>query len=196
MTTRPNTTSHLGAMTLAAILCSAFCLSAADRQPAPRTNIAPSAIERAIAEVQRKFDGDAGGASDIQIFTRTNTNISPGYVTMYEEFTRDGQTNLLRITVTKDGMVRDRAHSFYYQGAYLGRYTWAGDITIMNSAAGAPYSLNFVLNSSNQPVAASVMATNYVILDSFTCTNGIFSPEESSRIRESNRKIKEALPPH
>src|ERR1041385_3431828 len=107
-------------MTLAAILCSAFCLPAADRQPAPRTNIAPSAIERAIAEVQRKFDGDAGGASDIQIFTRTNTNISPGYVTMYEEFTRDGQTNLLRITVTKDGMVQDRAHNFYYQGAHLG----------------------------------------------------------------------------
>jgi len=85
------------------------------------------------------------------------------------------------------------AHNFYHQGTYLGRYSQGGGSTIVNSAANAPFVLTFVWDSSNQIRAASVTTTNYVILDSFTWTNGIFYPDESSRIEESNRKTKNAL---
>jgi hypothetical protein len=135
----------------------------------------------------------AADTNEIRVVTRTNTNISPGYLVTYEEFTRGGQTNLLRVTSAKDGVANSVAHNFYHQGVYLGRYSQAGGYTFINSAPGAPYVLTFVLDSSNQVRAASVTTTNYVALDSFTCTNGIFYPEDSSRIEESNRKTKDLL---
>jgi hypothetical protein len=78
----------------------------------------------------------AADTNEIGVVTRTDSHISPGYLVTYEEYTRGGQTNLLRVTSVKDGV------------------------------------------------------TNHVLLDSFTCTNGIFYPEDSSRIEESNRKTK------
>jgi hypothetical protein len=75
----------------------------------------------------------------------------------------------------------------------LGRYSQGGGYTFVNSAPGAPYVLTFTWDSSNQIRAASVTTTNYVLLDLFTFTNGIFYPEDSSRIEESNRKTKDIL---
>ena len=60
----------------------------------------------------------------------------------------------------------------------------------MNTAVGAPCTLTFVWDSSNRLQRASVATTNYVILDSFTYTNGMFYPVSSSEIEESNRKTK------
>jgi hypothetical protein len=135
----------------------------------------------------------AADTNEIRIVTRTDTKVSPGYLVTYEEFIRGSQTNLLRVTSVKDGVTNSIAHNFYHRGAYLGRYSQGGGYTFVNSAAGAPYALTFAWDSSNQIRTASVTTTNYVILDSFTCTNGIFYPEESSRIEESNRKNKDFL---
>ena len=103
------------------------------------------------------------------------------------------QTNLLRTTTVKDGVTNSIAHNFYHEGAYLGRYSQGGGYTFVNTAARAPYSLSFVWDSSNQIRTASVTTTNYVTLDSFTCTNGILYPVASSVIEESNRKTKDIL---
>ena len=130
----------------------------------------------------------AADMNEIRVVTRTNDKVSPGYLVTYEEFTRSGQTNLLRVTTVKDGVTNSVAHNFYHQGAYQG-----GGYTFVNSAAGAPYVLTFTWDPSNQIRAASVTTTNYVLLDSFTFTNGIFYPEDSSRIEESNRKTKDIL---
>ena len=135
----------------------------------------------------------AADTNEIRVVTRTDTKVSPGYLVTYEEFTRGRQTNLLRVTTVKDGVTNSIAHNFYHQGAYLGRYSQGGGYTFVNSAAGAPYVLTFAWDSSNQIMAASVATTNYVLLDSFTFTNGIFYPEDSSRIEESNRKTKDIL---
>jgi len=135
----------------------------------------------------------AADTNEIRVVTRTDTKVSPGYLVTYEEFTRGSQTNLLRVTTVKDGVTNSIAHNFYHQGAYLGRYSQGGGYTFVNSATGAPYALSFAWDSSNQIRTASVTTTNYVILDSFTCTNGIFYPEDNSRIEESNRMTKDAL---
>ena len=135
----------------------------------------------------------AADTNAIRVVTRTDTKVSPGYLVTYEEFTRGRQTNLLRVTTVKEGVKNSIAHSFYHQGAYLGRYSQGGGYTFVNSAAGAPYVLTFTWDSSNQIRAASVTTTDYVLLDSFTFTNGIFYPEDSSRIEESNRKTKGVL---
>lgn len=135
----------------------------------------------------------AADTTDIRVFTRTDAKVSPGYLVTYEEFTRNGQTNLLRVTTVKDGVTNSIAHNFYHQGTYLGRYSQGGGFTFVNSAPGVPYVLSFVWDSSNQIRTASVTTSNYVILDSFNCTNGIFYPAASSAIEESNRKTREIL---
>jgi hypothetical protein len=112
----------------------------------------------------------------------------------YEEFTRSGQTNLLRVTTSKDGVTNAIAHNFYHQGIYLGRYSQGGGFTFVNTAVGAPCTLAFVWDSSNQLRGVSVATTNYVTLDSFTYTNGRFYPVSSSEIEGSNRKTKDILP--
>ena len=135
----------------------------------------------------------AADTNEIRVLTRTDTRVSPGCLVTYEEFTRSGQTNLIRITSVKDGVTNSLAHNFYHRGVYLGRYSQAGGYAFVNSAPGAPYVLSFVWDPSNQIRSATVTTTNYVILDSFTCANGIFYPEDSSRIEESNRKTKDFL---
>ena len=135
----------------------------------------------------------AADMNEIRVVTRTDTKVSPGNLVRFEEFTRSGQTNLLRVTTLKDGITNSVAHNFYHHGAYLGRYSQGGGYTLINTAAGAPYMLSFIMDSSNQVRAATVTTTNYVALDSFSCTNGIFYPEDSSRIEESNRKTKDLL---
>jgi hypothetical protein len=135
----------------------------------------------------------AADMNEIRVVTRTDAKVSPGYLVAYEEFTRSSQTNLLRTTTVKDGVTNSIAHNFYHQGTYLGRYSQAGGCTFVNTAARAPYVLIFVWDSSNQIRTASVTTTNYLTLDSFTYTNGIFYPVASSVVEESNRKTKDIL---
>jgi hypothetical protein len=137
----------------------------------------------------------AAGTNEIQVVTRTDTKVSPGYLVRYDTFTRSGQTNLLRITTTKDGVTNNVIHTFVHQGARLGSYSQSQSLgnTFINSEAEAPCRLAFILGSSNQVLAASVTTTNYVILDSFTYTNGLFYPVASSQIEETNRKTKDIL---
>jgi len=130
----------------------------------------------------------AADTNEIRIFTRTDSKVAPGYSVTYEEFTRDGQTNLLRVTTFKDGVTNGIAHNFYYRGAYLGRYSQDRGYTFVNTAVGAPCSLAFAWDSSNQLRNASVMTTNYLLLDSFTFTNGLFYPDPNSVIEESKKK--------
>jgi hypothetical protein len=117
-----------------------------------------------------------------------------------EVFTRDGQTNLVRNTHTKNGAVLFRSHSFYYNGAEVGGYLYEianGTNTVISSTPGKPYSLGFVFDSSNRPRSAQIRATNLLLLDWFPCTNGIFYPADSSLIREANGKwLPKNFPPH
>jgi hypothetical protein len=135
----------------------------------------------------------AADMNEIRLVTRTDAKVSPGYLVTYEEFTRSGQTNLLRVTTSKDGVTNSIAHNFYHQGTYLGRYSQGGGFTFVNSAPGAPFGLTFLWDSSNQVRTACVLTTNYLILDSFAYTNGLFYPRASSEIEESNRKTKGVL---
>ena len=48
----------------------------------------------------------AADMNEIRLVTRTDAKVSPGYLVTYEEFTRSGQTNLLRVTTSKDGFIR------------------------------------------------------------------------------------------
>jgi hypothetical protein len=52
--------------------------------------------------------------------------------------------------------------------------------------AGAPQSVSFEFDARREPKAAVVANKEGVIVDAFTCTNGVFSPVESSHLSKAN----------
>jgi len=136
----------------------------------------------------------AADTNDIQVTTTTDTHTQPGVLITFDSFTRDGQTNLVRDTRTEAGALRIRTQRFYYDGSLLGGYMTYPKSSIIYSAAGAPYSLSFQFDSSNQ-IKSALITTNFTILEAFNCTNGIFYPQDSSFIRKA-KSVAEGLSEH
>lgn len=129
----------------------------------------------------------AADVDDVRVYSRTNALAKPGALVIYEDVTRGGQTNLLRITSLQDGVTNSMAHQFYHRGAYLGRYSQGGGFNFVNTAAGAPLVLSLVWDASARLRAATVTTTNREIVDSFTYTNGVFRPDAEAAVAASNR---------
>jgi hypothetical protein len=123
----------------------------------------------------------AADTDEIRVVTSTYKIMPENSLATVEVFTRGGQTNLVRNTHTKDGVVVMRSQSFYHDGTEVGGYLYEianGTNTAISSVAGAPYSLGFVM------------------LDWFPCTNGVFYPADGSLIREANGRLPKNLPVH
>ena len=139
----------------------------------------------------------AADTSDIRVVTTTDTHTQPGILITIDEFTRGGQTNLVCDTRTKDGALQIRTQMFYHNGSLVGEYStnnlYSYNRSSFVSVAGAPYSLSFSFDSSNK-MSAFVTATNYLILEHYSCTNGIFYPADSSFITKLNGMMKDTLP--
>jgi hypothetical protein len=142
------------------------------------------------------FAADTG----VMVATSTTTNAESASITTTEVFTRDGQTNLVRQTITKDGVVLRRVHRFFGDGARLATYVVdpasTGQFPIRAGGfypeSGSRYSVSLVFSPSNEVSYAMIGKNDGHILDGFTCTNGIFQPDELSNISEFNRNIEEA----
>ena len=142
----------------------------------------------------------AADTNDIRVVTWTYKIMPEDSLATVEVFTRSGQTNLVRNTHTKGGAVLFRSQSFYHDGAEVGSYMYQTanrpDATMIGSVPGAPYYFDVAFDSSNRPLSANIMATNFMMLDRFDCTNGVFYPTDSSSIRESNARLSEIIHPH
>ena len=143
----------------------------------------------------------AQDSNDVQVVTTATTNTPNKYLETVEVFTRGGQTNLIRQTHTRGGVVLFRAQAFYCEGTDMGRYIYNGAETSIGSTPGAPYVLTYRFDSSNQLRSAiiSTVRTNnrtprsitIVTLDSFGFTNGVFYPRDGSWIGEANSLARE-----
>jgi len=142
----------------------------------------------------------AADTNDIRVVTWTYKIMPEDSLATVEVFTRGGQTNLVRNTQTKDGVVLSRSQGFYHNGTEVGSYMYqvgrGPDITSVGSVPGASCYFNIAFDSSSQPRSAHIMATNFVMLDWFDCTNGVFYPTDSSHIREANGRLPKVSQPH
>lgn len=125
-----------------------------------------------------------GADADIHVVTTVRTNESR--VSKKEVFTRDGQTNLVRNTATKAGIVQIRIHRFYHGGALVGDFVAMPDSSGFTTEAGSPYSVSFEFDASHKPKSAVIGTKDGIVLDAFSCTNGIFSPVEHSVLQKAN----------
>jgi hypothetical protein len=132
--------------------------------------------------------------NDARVVTEINTNTQPGILITFDVFTRGGETNLLRDTRTEAGALRIRTQRFYHEGSELGGYMTYPKSSIIYSAGQSPYSLSFQCDASNN-IRSALISSNAVILDAFSCTNGVFYPEDSSFIRRA-RSFAEGFSAH
>ena len=137
----------------------------------------------------------AADTSDIRVVSTTDTHTQPDILITIDEFTRAGQTNLVCDTRTKDGALRIRTQRFYHDGLLVGEYStnnlYAYNRSSIISVAGAPYSLSFSFDSSNR--MSAVIMSNAMVLESFSCTNGIFYSADTSYIAKINGMMKDVL---
>lgn len=127
-----------------------------------------------------------GADSGIQVVSTAKTNAQTASITTKDAFTRDGQTNLVRDTKTKAEVVQIRIHRFYRGGTLVGDFVAMPNSSGFTTEAGTPYSLSFEFDASKSVKSAVIGSKDGVVLDAFTCTNGVFSPVESSLITKAN----------
>ena len=125
-----------------------------------------------------------GADTGIQVVTTVRTNES-GSVDTKDVFTRDAQTNLVRTTKTKEGVVQIRVQRFYHAGALVGDHIAMQDSSGFTTEAGCPYSVTVEFWPSKD-VRSVVVGTNGVVVDAFMATNGIFYPADISVIQKAN----------
>jgi hypothetical protein len=123
---------------------------------------------------------------DIRVVTTAKTNAETASITTKDFYTRDGQTNLVRHTKTKAGVVQIRIHRFYHAGALVGDYVAMPDSSGFTTEAGTAYSVSLECDASRNPKSVVIGTKGGVVLDAFSYTNGVFSPVESSVLQKAN----------
>jgi len=121
--------------------------------------------------------------SDVRLVTTATTNAVSGYVTTVDVFTRYGQTNLVRRTVTKDGVFMAGEDVFYYAGSLLAEYVDHFDHSVdITPNVRATDALIFHFDPSQQIKFATVMTTNAVFVEVFVYTNHMFYPTDVPKV--------------
>jgi hypothetical protein len=129
-----------------------------------------------------------GADSDIHVATTVHTNDS-GRVSTKEVFTRGGQTNLVRNTATKAGVVQIQLHRFYHAGSLVGEFVAMPDSSGLSTEAGTPYSVSLECDAARNPKSVLIGTKNGDVVDAFSYTNGVFVPVESSVITKANLAV-------
>ena len=134
-----------------------------------------------------------GADTGIRIATTTSSaGVHHDGIYKTDVFTRDGQTNLICNTWTKDGALAMRTQSFYHDGLLVGKSMATPDFQDFATEASSAYSVRFTFGPSNKTRFVYISAKDGEILDVFTCTNGVYYPADSHLILEVNDRVQAA----
>lgn len=126
---------------------------------------------------------------DIHIYSAAHTN-ADHVVYARDEFTRDGQTNLIRIfKSTPQGW--SKIFHFYSDRQLVGSFVSMGNSvdseSTFNTEAG-PYCMSLNYGAIGEIRSAKVGNKQGVLLDQFSYANGTFTPVEKPVIERANAK--------
>lgn len=125
----------------------------------------------------------------LQQFSLAKTNGDAVFT--WDVFTRNGETNLVRSTVTRNGAVESRFHKFYYSGALVAEHWSFADSSGFITEASLPYSMIFKSSPSNTVTAAYICTEDRIVVDYFTATNGVFWPVDTYAVQEARKMTTE-----
>jgi len=119
----------------------------------------------------------------VRMISGLSTNAEMGVVHLEETFTRDGQTNLVRKTSLKDGIVTGRVQRFYHDGEVVAVHLFVSSPAYMAresfSTRASSYSVSLDFSPSKDIERVIITGKNGV-LDGFTATNRVFYPASNS----------------
>lgn len=132
----------------------------------------------------------------IRVSTSITTNVWSGAIYTTDVFTRDGQTNLIRWNVIKTGSeagtkLNYRVQRFYHDGLLVCEFTAFAHTNYYSfmTQADSSYSGYLGAMSSKGNLSVVIGTKDGLGADSFTSTDGLFYPDDSSTIRELNRIV-------
>lgn len=123
-----------------------------------------------------------GADTGIRVATTVRTNAVTGSISTKDLFTRNGQTNLVRNTITKAGRVQFRLHRFYHAGSLVGDLTEAPDTSLTTSEPESPFGLAFKYGPSSQLKHVAILGPEGMMVDAFSSTNGVLTPVPNSKL--------------
>ena len=149
----------------------------------------------AISLALTLFSGSLLAAdTGIQVTTHTNyAGVSNSVASKMDIFTRDGKTNLVCDTRTKDGVLLARIHSFYHDNLKIGESIETPDVQDLVAKSNSPYSLCYRARSLHDAGFVYVRLNDWTYVDIFTCTNGVYYPGDRRILGEINAALKGAL---
>ncbi len=116
-----------------------------------------------------------GAETDIHFFSSAQTNDQNVVIYRKDVFTRDGLTNLIRITRIDPRQGEVRACHFYHAGQLVGNFVAFPQESIFNTEAG-PYCMSLKYGPAGEIRSAMIGDKDGVLVDEFSCTNSVFIP--------------------
>ena len=124
-------------------------------------------------------------------FVKTNADL----VFIEEVFTRNGETNLVRDTLMRRGILESRTHKFYQGGLLIGEHWSFPDSAGFITEANLPYTMILRSSPSNNVSFAYICSPDRIVIDYFMATNGVFYPVDSSTVQEARKLTTEVQKP-
>jgi hypothetical protein len=127
-------------------------------------------------------------AQDVQVITTAKTNLETKVVIVTDTFTRNGKTNLVRQIKSQNTAILAGTQKIYHDNFLLGTVLVGkdGNVLEISTEPNPKYSLSFDLwHSDKHLIGASIMDTNYLLIDGFNCTNGILTPLRVLKLKNS-----------
>jgi hypothetical protein len=128
----------------------------------------------------------AEDTNDVRVVSTVTTNGVSASVTTVDVFTRNGQTNLVRQTKVGDGGVHIRLQRFYHDGSLVGEFGAVTNNCAFATGTGSPYRISFGFSRSGEMMSAVIASKDGTYVDAFSCTNGVFYPEDGPSVRRLN----------
>jgi len=122
----------------------------------------------------------------IQVFSEARTDAKTGVTQTRETISRDGQTRLVRLTVTKGAEFIVRTQTFHYGGQAVAVFTQR---TVPRSEAFTtvtyenPCRVSLEFSTSKDIEKLIIFNDEVGVTDGFTCSNGIFQPMTDAELR-------------
>ena len=118
---------------------------------------------------------------------KTNSDV----ILTEDVFTRNGETNLIRNTLTRCGVFESRTQKFYQGGLLVGEHWNFPDSTGFLTEANIPYTMILRSSPSNNTSFAYICSADRIVIDYFIATNGVFWPVDTSAVQEARKMTTE-----
>ncbi|GEM_PF-2102707 len=132
--------------------------------------------------------------ADGEITVVTTMYKQPHYDKVQEVFLRSGKTNMIRVTAFEGTNMVSRLHRFLVDDkkvAMFWEHRGTSSFTVLEEAGGFMSDIEF--GASNQVTMVSISTDGGRLVEAYGCTNGLFQPIDTARLKKANELGTEIL---